>query len=169
MTAFPSSAAPAAATAPAMGGPFRFLRRIEAWLDHKGRTAWIAAMVLAFLVFWPLGLFLVFYITWTNRWSSDTMFTCANRRHNHNHHHRHHAFHRAMQPSGNSAFDSYKTDMLKRLEDEQTAFESFLQRLRDAKDKAEFDAFMDDRAKQNRAADAEAGTEATGPARSGEY
>jgi hypothetical protein len=32
------------------------------------------------------------------------------------------------------------------LEDEQTAFESFLQRLRDAKDKAEFDQFMDDRA-----------------------
>jgi Protein of unknown function (DUF2852) len=162
MTAFPSSAAPAAATAPAMGGPFRFLRRIEAWLDHKGRAAWIAAMVLAFIFVWPLGLFLAFYITWTNRWSSETMFTCAKRRH---HHHRHHAFHRAMQPSGNSAFDSYKTDMLKRLEDEQTAFESFLQRLRDAKDKSEFDAFMDDRAKQNRAADAEA----TDTARSGEY
>jgi len=48
--------------------------------------------------------------------------------------------------SGNSAFDSYKADMLKRLEDEQHAFESFLERLREAKDKSEFDAFMDERA-----------------------
>lgn len=67
--------------------------------------------------------------------------------------HRHHE-HRmgrhwgdAMRPSGNAAFDSYKASMLRRLEDEQTAFEAFLQRLREAKDKSEFDAFMDDRAR----------------------
>jgi hypothetical protein len=48
--------------------------------------------------------------------------------------------------SGNSAFDAYKADTLRRLEEEQDAFEAFLQRLRDAKDKAEFDQFMDDRA-----------------------
>ena len=36
--------------------------------------------------------------------------------------------------------------MLKRLEDEQHAFERFLERLREAKDKSEFDAFMDERA-----------------------
>ena len=35
---------------------------------------------------------------------------------------------------------------LGRREDEQSSFEDFLQRLRDAKDKAEFDEFMDDRA-----------------------
>ena len=52
----------------------------------------------------------------------------------------------AMKPSGNSAFDAYKMDTLKRLEDEQHAFESFLERLREAKDKSEFDAFMDERA-----------------------
>ena len=52
--------------------------------------------------------------------------------------------------SGNTAFDAYKTDMLRRLEDEQTAFEAFLQRLRDAKDKSEFDAFMEDRARATR-------------------
>ena len=34
---------------------------------------------------------------------------------------------------------------MKRLEDEQIEFESFLERLRHAKDKAEFDQFMDDR------------------------
>ena len=48
--------------------------------------------------------------------------------------------------SGNAAFDAYKAETLRRLEDEQTNFEAFLARLRDAKDKAEFDQFMDDRA-----------------------
>lgn len=51
-----------------------------------------------------------------------------------------------MRPSGNSAFDAYKSDTLRRLEEEQHQFEAFLERLRDAKDKAEFDQFMNDRA-----------------------
>jgi hypothetical protein len=51
-----------------------------------------------------------------------------------------------MASSGNTAFDAYKADTLRRLEEEQNNFESFLERLRDAKDKAEFDQFMDDRA-----------------------
>lgn len=55
-----------------------------------------------------------------------------------------------LAPTGNSAFDAYKTETLRRLEEEQEAFESFLQRLREAKDKSEFDAFMDDRAKAPR-------------------
>lgn len=55
--------------------------------------------------------------------------------------------HSAWRSSGNSAFDAYKADTLRRLEDEQGAFESFLQRLREAKDKQEFDSFMEDRAK----------------------
>lgn len=62
--------------------------------------------------------------------------------------------HRAMRhpmtgSTGNAAFDAYKADTLRRLEEEQTNFESFLERLRDAKDKAEFDQFMDDRADGN--------------------
>lgn len=56
--------------------------------------------------------------------------------------------------TGNSSFDTYRADVLKRLEDEQTRFISFLDRLRDAKDKSQFDSFMDDRAKANRVADA---------------
>ncbi len=52
----------------------------------------------------------------------------------------------AMRTTGNSAFDAYKADTLRRLEEEQDNFESFLERLRDAKDKAEFDQFMNDRA-----------------------
>lgn len=52
---------------------------------------------------------------------------------------------RAMKSSGNSAFDAYKADTLQRLEEEQDQFEAFLQRLREAKDKAEFDQFMEER------------------------
>lgn len=58
--------------------------------------------------------------------------------------------HAAFRASGNTAFDAYKSETLKRLEDEQAAFEAFLQRLRDAKDKSEFDQFMDERARAAR-------------------
>lgn len=61
----------------------------------------------------------------------------------------HHAL-SAMRPSGNSAFDAYKADTLRRLEDEQGKFEAFLERLREAKDKSEFDQFMDERARAAR-------------------
>ena len=50
--------------------------------------------------------------------------------------------------TGNSAFDAYKADTLRRLEQEQNDFEAFLERLREAKDKAEFDQFIDERAKK---------------------
>lgn len=147
-----TQSAPAAVTAPSAGptsGTFfqsigSLLRQTGAWLDSRGRGAWIAAMILGFIFFWPVGLAIVFYMTATKRWSKKTMFghhSC-----NHDRSARWAAM-RAMRPSGNSAFDAYKADTLKRLEDEQQAFEAFLQRLRDAKDKQEFDAFMDDRAK----------------------
>jgi hypothetical protein len=44
--------------------------------------------------------------------------------------------------SGNRAFDEYRTETLRRLEEEQREFKAFLDRLRHAKDKAEFDEFM---------------------------
>jgi hypothetical protein len=44
--------------------------------------------------------------------------------------------------SGNHAFDEYRSETLKRLEDEQREFKEFLERLRFAKDRAEFDQFM---------------------------
>ncbi len=44
--------------------------------------------------------------------------------------------------SGNRAFDEYRSDTLRRLEEEQVEFKNFLDRLRHAKDKEEFDAFM---------------------------
>lgn len=50
--------------------------------------------------------------------------------------------------TGNASFDAYRSELLERLEKEQQDFEGFLTRLRDAKDKHEFDRFMDDRAAQ---------------------
>jgi hypothetical protein len=47
--------------------------------------------------------------------------------------------------SGNRAFDEYRAETLRRLEDEQREFLEFLERLRHAKDKAEFDQFMAER------------------------
>ena len=44
--------------------------------------------------------------------------------------------------SGNRAFDEYRMETLRRLEEEQVEFRNFLDRLRHAKDKEEFDAFM---------------------------
>jgi uncharacterized protein DUF2852 len=47
--------------------------------------------------------------------------------------------------SGNRAFDEYRDETLRRLEEEQREFKQFLDRLRHAKDKAEFDEFMAER------------------------
>ena len=47
--------------------------------------------------------------------------------------------------SGNRAFDEYRDETLRRLEEEQREFKAFLDRLRHAKDKAEFDQFMAER------------------------
>jgi hypothetical protein len=47
--------------------------------------------------------------------------------------------------SGNRAFDEYRTETLRRLEEEQREFKEFLERLRFAKDRSEFDQFMNER------------------------
>lgn len=47
--------------------------------------------------------------------------------------------------SGNRAFDEYRAETLRRLEEEQREFKDFLERLRFAKDRAEFDQFMSER------------------------
>ena len=122
------------------------LARAEAWMDDKGKGAWIAAMVLGFILFWPLGLAFLAYMIW-----SKNMFKNGCRARGKSHRNL------GLRPSGNSAFDAYKADTLRRLEEEQAAFEGFLNRLREAKDKAEFDQFMEDRARRARegAVDAE--------------
>ncbi len=113
-----------------------FFARAENWLDDHGKGAWIGAMVLGFIFVWPVGLALLAYMIWSKRMFSKSR-NCTKRRS-----HRH----AMMASSGNTAFDAYKADTLRRLEEEQNNFEAFLERLREAKDKAEFDQFMDDRA-----------------------
>lgn len=58
----------------------------------------------------------------------------------------------SSRSSGNRAFDEYRAETLRRLEEEQREFRDFLDRLRHAKDKAEFDQFMAER--RNRPPDA---------------
>src|SRR5690606_21700035 len=53
-------------------------------------------------------------------------------------------------PTGNAAFDAYRAEMLRRLETERAQFEAFLDRLRQSRDKSEFDEFMENRARRAR-------------------
>ncbi|MEL7214790.1 MAG: DUF2852 domain-containing protein [Pseudomonadota bacterium] len=112
------------------------LKSAEHWLDARGRKAWIIAVVLGFIFVWPIGLALLMYAIWSNRMFTSThkSRSCDRR-----------AARTRFESSGNDAFDSYRDETLKRLEDEQAAFQTFLDKLRRAKDQAEFDQFMDDR------------------------
>ncbi len=111
------------------------LKRGVELLDQGGKPAWIGAMVFGFILAWPVGLALLFYMIWSGRMGKG----CNSRWKRNNQ--------GAYRSSGNSAFDSYKEDTLRRLEEEQEAFQGFLERLRKAKDQAEFDQFMADRRK----------------------
>ena len=104
------------------------LAGIRDWLDERGKGAWIAAMILAFVDCWLLGLALLAYLIWCKR-----MFSRCHRNDNRrdNIGFRRHGF---AAPTGNSAFDAYREETLKRLEDEHSEFLSFLQKLREAKD-----------------------------------
>lgn len=123
-------------SAPVQAQARGWFRAATDWLDARGKGAWIAAMVLGFILFWPVGLAVLFYMISTSRFSGGCARATSGRT----------LRQHRMQASGNSAFDAYREETLTRLEEEQAAFESFLQRLRNARDKAEFDAFMDERA-----------------------
>jgi hypothetical protein len=123
-----------------MQEPRGWFARAEAWLDDRGPGAWIAAMVLGFILFWPVGLALLAFMIWSRRMFPKSE-GCGARWGSHRIH-RH-----GMRSSGNAAFDAYRNETLRRLEEEQAAFEAFLQRLREARDKSEFDAFMEERAR----------------------
>jgi hypothetical protein len=130
---------------------------IVAKLDELGKPAWIVLMVLGFCLWWPLGLATLAFIYGSGRMS------CWN-------HHHHGADHWQRKvdrlqekmdrirgrmggrnwwanppSSGNHAFDEYRSETLRRLEEEQKEFRDFLERLRHAKDKAEFDQFVAER------------------------
>ncbi len=124
-------------------------------LDEIPKAAWIALVVLGFIVFWPVGLALLIYLKWSGRMScwkhghygrwyspegregGDTReeFRAWRRRHRH----------WGRQSSGNVAFDEYREETLRKLDEEQREFRDFLDRLRAAKDRAEFDEFMNER------------------------
>ena len=109
---------------------------IVAKLDELGKPAWIALMILAFIVWWPLGFAVLAYLIGSGRMG------CGKHVHGWNK-----AAGTWWQPrsSGNRAFDDYRAETLRRLEDEQREFQEFLERLRAAKDKTEFDQFMAER------------------------
>ncbi|MBI2713371.1 MAG: DUF2852 domain-containing protein [Rhizobiales bacterium] len=126
---------------------------ITAKLDEYGKPAWIALIVLGFMAWWPLGLCLLAFTIGSGR-----MMGCCGS------HGGHSRFQDKMErkmdwmrtkmsggpwtnapSSGNHAFDEYRAETLRRLEDEQREFRDFLERLRFAKDKTEFDAFMAER------------------------
>ncbi|MBA99035.1 DUF2852 domain-containing protein [Sulfitobacter sp.] len=121
--------------APAFATGRNWLGRAEDFLDARGKAAWIAAMVVGFIAFWPVGLALLAYMIWSKRMFKSS--SCAKRSTVRNF---------GSRSTGNAAFDAYKADTLARLEEEQSNFEAFLARLREAKDKAEFDQFMAERA-----------------------
>jgi hypothetical protein len=56
-----------------------------------------------------------------------------------------------MGETGNRAFDEYRADALRKLEDEASEFRAFLERLRMARDRAQFDEYMKER--RNRPSD----------------
>jgi hypothetical protein len=132
---------------------------ITAKLDELGKPAWIALMVLGFVAWWPLGLVILAFIIGSGRmgcWNHHGMSRWQNKM-------------ERMQgkmermrakmdgvrsggdwwgsppSSGNHAFDDYRSETLRRLEEEQREFRDFLERLRFAKDKTEFDQFMAER------------------------
>ncbi len=125
------------------------MTQVVATLDDYGRPAWIAVMVLSFILFWPLGLAVLAYMIWSGRMGCGRHgeMTRWQRRmadkwdRKWEHWGRGHGFH----SSGNSAFDEYREETLNRLEEEQREFREFLERLRKAKDKQEFDQFMAER------------------------
>ncbi|MCW5746522.1 MAG: DUF2852 domain-containing protein [Alphaproteobacteria bacterium] len=116
---------------------------LTATLDNYGKPAWITVMVLSFVLFWPLGLAVLAYLIGSGRMS------CWKHRGARRWRERMQSgmdgWYRAQNSSGNRAFDDYREETLRRLEEEQKEFRDFLDRLRHAKDKAEFDQFMAER------------------------
>jgi hypothetical protein len=139
---------------------------ISAYFTDIPRPIWIVAMVLGFVWWWPVGLVVLAGMQATRRYRRGCVgpgrwYNAANqgapangpwgggplsggpfsggwgRWGN--------AAPTQPAPSGNRAFDEYRADTLRRLEEEQREFVEYLERLRQAKDKSEFDAFMADR------------------------
>jgi hypothetical protein len=138
-------------------------------IDDVGKAGWIAATVAGFWLFWPVGLAILLFLSWSGRmrawkmerrgrwynsppgaqqaqggpWGSPWVGCGWGSRASY------------APPSGNAAFDEYRAETLRRLEEEQREFVDYLERLRKAKDKAEFDQFMAERRRPPVVPDAE--------------
>ena len=125
------------------------------WLDDIGKPAWIALTIASFIMFWPAGLVVLGYLIGSGRMG------CWSQRRGERWQSRMERMQQRMQEraaqwcgpraaggsgrSGNWAFDEYRGETLRRLEEEERQFKEFLDRLRHAKDKTEFDQFMAER------------------------
>ena len=135
--------------------------RLAGYLDDFGKPAWIGLTVLSFLLWWPLGLVALGFLLGSGRimcWGEGTGTRWQRRfermqRHMDRMQRTAERWGCGARPSpreatGNRAFDEYRAETLRRLEDEQREFREFLDRLRRARDKAEFDQFMAERRSQ---------------------
>jgi len=129
----------------------------DRWQGHQRwqfmHPGWIIVIILGFIFWWPVGLAILAYIFW-----SKSMGCHGSARWERKMHRMEDKMSRMRErfgggfgggwgrpSSGNHAFDEYRTETLRRLEEEQREFRDFLDRLRFAKDKAEFDEFMSER------------------------
>ena len=120
-----------------------------AWLDDIGKPAWIVLTIVSFIMFWPAGFVVLGYLIGSGRIMGCWTHHRGGRWHEHVERMQERAAQwygprsgRGAASSGNHAFDEYRAETLRRLEEEERQFKEFLDRLRHAKDKAEFDQFM---------------------------
>lgn len=123
------------------------------------KPAWtpitIALMVLGFVAFWPLGLAMLAYILWGDRFEGMVRDARAHWRGSQlKESFDHMSKTNFKTQTGNAAFDAYRDRELKRLEEERAKieamrsdFDAFLTELRRARDQEEFDRFMANRGK----------------------
>jgi hypothetical protein len=109
---------------------------------------WLGAAILGFALWWPLGLAILLSFLW-----SRTMMCGHRMRHwrEHGEEVRDEMARRwrgNRRGTGNRIFDDYRAETLRRLEEERREFTEFLERLRRAKDQAEFEQFMAERTRR---------------------
>lgn len=115
---------------------------VAAGASDAPKLVWIVFLILSFALFWPLGVAILAYLIWSGKMmccirdvrrrismaSDQTRVRLS-----------------GLGSTGNTAFDRYREETLKRLEEEHREFEAFVDRLRRARDKEEFDLFMAER------------------------
>ena len=132
----------------------RWGRPYDERVTYGLRSPWhIVLIVLGFIVWWPIGLALLFFKLGSRNmgcWDRQGRFEHKMQRMQDKMERMRGRMERrgfgfggfGPPSSGNRAFDEYRMETLRRLEEEQTEFRDFLDRLRHAKDKEEFDQFM---------------------------